>query len=110
MDPLSSEGSHGKRWMQDHPVPPTQTSEKRALLAWQPIFGDVSEVGDLGIRLVMGYKDDIKTPTHLATAILSRCGRNKPMVHGNSRRSGISHPESSGALKLWQIADEEEGD
>jgi len=46
--------------MQDHPVPPTQTSEKRALLAWQPIFGDVSEVGDLGIRLVHGNIGDIK--------------------------------------------------
>jgi len=29
------------------------------------------------------------------------------MVHGIRRRSGISHPESSGALKLWQIADED---
>jgi ketosteroid isomerase-like protein len=39
---------NGKLWMQDHPLPPAQTSEKRASLAWQPIFADVAEAGDLG--------------------------------------------------------------
>ncbi len=51
---------NGKRWMQDHPLPPTQTSEKRDLLAWQPIFADVAEAGDLGYTTgPWEYKDDI---------------------------------------------------
>ena len=52
---------NGKRWMQDHPLPPTQTSEKRALLAWQPIFAEVSEAGDLGYTTgPWEFRDHIK--------------------------------------------------
>ena len=35
----------GKQWMIDHPQPP---SDKRSLLAWQPIFAAVSAAGDIG--------------------------------------------------------------
>src|SRR4051812_32882979 len=36
---------NGKQWMREHPVPP---SDKRPLLAWQPILGMVAAAGDLG--------------------------------------------------------------
>lgn len=36
---------NGKKWMLDHPVPP---SDKRPLLAWQPILALVARAGDLG--------------------------------------------------------------
>src|SRR5438034_8113101 len=36
---------NGKKWMQDNPVPASNT---RPSLVWRPIFADVSEAGDLG--------------------------------------------------------------
>ncbi len=99
----------GKRWMQDHPLPPTQTSEKRALLAWQPIFADVSEAGDLGYTTgPWEYKDDIKDAHPSAYGDFVTLW--KKQADGSWKfvvDLGISHPESSGALKLWQIADED---
>jgi ketosteroid isomerase-like protein len=100
---------NGKRWMQDHPVPPTQTSEKRALLAWQPIFADVAEAGDLGYTTgPWEFKDDIKDvrPSGYGDFVTLW----KKQADGSWKfvvDLGISHPESSGALKLWQIADED---
>src|SRR6266446_6999348 len=35
----------GKKWMQEHPLPPSST---RSVLTWQPIYADVSKLGDLG--------------------------------------------------------------
>lgn len=100
---------NGKRWMQDHLVPPTQTSEKRALLAWQPIFADVAEAGDLGYTTgPWEFKDDIKDvrPSGYGDFVTLW----KKQADGSWKfvvDLGISHPESSGALKLWQIADED---
>jgi ketosteroid isomerase-like protein len=100
---------NGKRWMRDHPVPPTQTSEKRALLAWQPIFADVAEAGDLGYTTgPWEFKDDIKDvrPSGYGDFVTLW----KKQADGSWKfvvDLGISHPESSGALKLWQIADED---
>ena len=99
---------NGKRWMQDHPLPPTQTSEKRALLAWQPIFADVSEAGDLGYTTgPWEYKDDIKDaqPSSYGDFVTLW----KKYADGSWKfvvDLGISHPESSGALKPWQITDD----
>ena len=35
----------GKKWMQEHPLPPSQT---RPLLTWEPVFAAISRSGDLG--------------------------------------------------------------
>ena len=48
----------GKRWMQEHPV---AASDKRPLLAWQPIFAEMSAAGDLGYTFgPWEFKSDIK--------------------------------------------------
>ena len=39
---------NGKKWMKEHPVPPSDT---QPLLAWQPSFAEVSESGDLGFTI-----------------------------------------------------------
>src|SRR5687768_12358691 len=36
---------NGKKWMLAHPAP---ASDKRPLLAWQPVFGMVAAAGDMG--------------------------------------------------------------
>src|SRR5574341_186226 len=47
----------GKKWMQEHPLPPSTT---RPLLAWQPIFAAISSAGDLGYTTgPWQYKNDI---------------------------------------------------
>ena len=48
----------GKQWMIDHPVPP---SDKRPLLSWYPIVGEMSIMGDLGWTTgPWEFKSDIK--------------------------------------------------
>jgi ketosteroid isomerase-like protein len=48
----------GKKWMQEHPLPPSQT---RPLLTWEPIFAAISSSGDLGYTTgPWQYKNDIK--------------------------------------------------
>jgi ketosteroid isomerase-like protein len=106
---------NGKRWMQDHPLPPPHTSEKRALLAWQPIFADVAEAGDLGYTTgPWEFKDDIKDERpsgygDFVTLWKKQADSSWKFVLD----LGISHPQSSGALpqssgalKLWQITDD----
>ncbi|HEV8140775.1 MAG TPA: nuclear transport factor 2 family protein [Pyrinomonadaceae bacterium] len=48
----------GKKWMQEHPLPPSNT---RPLLTWQPIYAFMSRSGDLGYTTgPWQYKSDIK--------------------------------------------------
>jgi ketosteroid isomerase-like protein len=48
----------GKKWMQEHPLPPSQT---RPLLTWEPVFAAISRSGDLGYTTgPWQYKNDIK--------------------------------------------------
>ncbi|MCM3905042.1 MAG: nuclear transport factor 2 family protein [Pyrinomonadaceae bacterium] len=48
---------NGKKWMLEHPVPPTQ---KRPLLSWQPAFADIAQAGDLGYTFgPWEFKEDI---------------------------------------------------
>ena len=48
----------GKKWLQEHPVP---QSDKRPLLAWQPVFADMAAAGDMGYTFgPWEFKQDIK--------------------------------------------------
>lgn len=48
---------NGKKWMLDHPVPPSQ---KRPLLSWWPAFADVARAGDLAYTFgPWEFKEDI---------------------------------------------------
>ncbi|HSD47971.1 MAG TPA: hypothetical protein VLB87_15190, partial [Pyrinomonadaceae bacterium] len=49
---------NGKKWMQEHPVPP---SDKHPLLAWQPSFAGMATAGDLGFTTgPWEFKEDVK--------------------------------------------------
>ena len=95
---------NGKKWMNEHPVPP---SEKHPLLAWQPIFAQMAAAGDLGFTTgPWEFKGDIKDEKpagygHFVTLW-------KKQADGQWRfvlDLGISHPESGGPLKIWQVED-----
>lgn len=96
---------NGKKWMQDHPVP---ASDKHPLLAWQPVFARVATSGDLGFTTgPWEFKSDRsdEKPSgygHFVTIW-------KKQVDGSWKFAvdlGISHPDSGGPLKLWQVSDE----
>ena len=49
---------NGKKWMLEHPVPP---SDKKELLAWQPSFAGMAASGDMGFTTgPWEFKNDIK--------------------------------------------------
>ena len=92
---------NGKKWMQEHPVPP---SDKNPLLAWQPAFAGMSASGDMGFTTgpwefkadrrdekPSGYGDFVTVWKKQAD------GTWKFVVD-----LGISHPQSSGPQTLWQ--------
>jgi ketosteroid isomerase-like protein len=96
---------NGKKWMQDHPVP---ASDKHPLLAWQPAFARMAASGDLGFTTgPWEFKSDRsdENPSgygHFVTIW-------KKQVDGSWKFAvdlGISHPDSAGPLKLWDVSDE----
>lgn len=92
----------GKQWMNEHPLPP---SDKRPLLAWQPAFAGMAESGDLGYTTgPWEFKDDIKNAQpsaygHFVTVWKKQSDGSWKFVVD----LGISHPQSGGPLKLWQV-------
>jgi ketosteroid isomerase-like protein len=92
---------NGKKWMTEHPVPPTT---KRQLLAWQPVFAGMARAGDLGFTTgPWEYKDDINDAKvggygHFVTLW-------KKQADGTWRfvvDLGVSHPGSGGPLNNWK--------
>lgn len=92
---------NGKKWMQEHPVPP---SDKKPLLAWQPNFAGMAASGDMGFSTgPWEFKGDINDAKpsgygHFVTVW-------KKQTDGSWRFAvdlGISHPESGGPQTLWQ--------
>jgi len=95
---------NGKQWMLAHPVPP---SEKRPLLAWQPAFADMSSAGDLGFTTgPWEFKNDIKDEKPAGYGHFVTLWKKQP--DGSWKfvvDLGISHPDSGGPLKIWQVSD-----
>jgi ketosteroid isomerase-like protein len=95
---------NGKQWLIEHPTP---ASEKRPLLAWQPVFADVALAGDLGYTTgPWEYKEDIKDEKPVAYGDFVTVW--KKQRDGSWKFAvdlGISHPESSGPLNLWKVPD-----
>jgi ketosteroid isomerase-like protein len=93
---------NGKKWMNEHPVPP---SDKQPLLAWQPAFGGMAAAGDLGFTTgPWEFKDDIKDAKpsgygHFVTLWKKQADGSWKFVVD----LGISHPQSGGPLKIWQV-------
>lgn len=94
----------GKQWMIDHPLPP---SDKRSLLAWQPVFAAVSAAGDMGYTTgPWEFKADINDAKPAGYGEFITVWKKQP--DGTWRFAvdlGISHPQSAGPLKVWQVKD-----
>jgi ketosteroid isomerase-like protein len=94
---------NGKQWLLEHPAPP---SDKRPLLAWQPTFAAMAKAGDLGYTTgPWEFKSDIKDEKpsgygHFVTVWKKQLDGSWKFVVD----LGISHPQSGGPLKLWQVA------
>ncbi|HET6979512.1 MAG TPA: nuclear transport factor 2 family protein [Pyrinomonadaceae bacterium] len=89
---------NGKKWMIDHPVPPT---DKKPLLAWRPSFAGVSVSRDMGFTTgPWEFKGDVKDEKpsgygHFVTVW-------KKQADGSWRfvvDLGISHPQSGGSVE-----------
>src|SRR5215211_2686440 len=86
---------NGKKWMQEHPVPP---SGKHPLLAWQPAFAGMSAAGDLGFTTgPWEAKPDVKDEKpsgygHFVTVWKKQSDGTWKLVVD----LGISHPQSGG--------------
>src|SRR5262245_7662597 len=93
---------NGKKWMNEHPVPP---SDKHPLLAWQPIFAQMAAAGDLGFTTgPWEFKADINDAKPAGYGHFVTLWKKQP--DGKWRfvlDLGISHPESGGPLKIWQV-------
>ena len=91
---------NGKKWMIEHPVPPT---DKKPLLAWQPAFAGMSRAGDLGFTTgPWEFKEDIndKKPSgygHFVTLWKKQADGSWKFVVD----LGITHPKPGGPQKLW---------
>lgn len=93
---------NGKKWMLDHPVPPSQ---KRPLLSWWPAFADVARAGDLAYTFgPWEFKDDITAEKpvgygHFVTVW-------KKQTDGSWKFAvdlGISHGAPKGPRVDWQL-------
>jgi ketosteroid isomerase-like protein len=96
---------NGKKWMLEHPAPPT---DKKPLLAWQPSFAGMSASGDMGFTTgPWEFKGDVKDEKpsgygHFITVWKKQADGTWKFVVD----LGISHPQSGGPQTLWQPADE----
>ena len=92
---------NGKKWMLDHPTPP---SDKRPLLAWQPILGMVAAAGDLGFTTgPWQAKPDVNDAKPSAYGHFVTVWKKQP--DGSWKfvvDLGISHPQAVGPAELWQ--------
>ena len=95
---------NGKKWMIEHPVP---ASDKKPLLAWQPLFAGMALAGDLGFTTgPWEFKEDVKDPTpagygHFVTLWKKQADGSWKFVVD----LGIQHPQSGGPQKLWHPKD-----
>jgi len=93
---------NGKKWMNDHPVPPT---EKKPLLAWQPAFAGMAKSGDLGFTTgPWEFKADIKDPKpagygHFVTLWKKQADGSWKFVID----LGVSHEQTGGPQNLWKV-------
>jgi ketosteroid isomerase-like protein len=88
----------GKKWMQEHPLPPSNT---RPVLTWQPILAFMSRSGDLGYTTgPWQYKNDIKDAKPSAFGNFMTVWKRR--ADGNWRfvlDLGISNPEPKTVAK-----------
>ncbi|HKR60248.1 MAG TPA: nuclear transport factor 2 family protein [Pyrinomonadaceae bacterium] len=91
----------GKKWMQEHPVPP---SDKRPLLAWQPIFAEMAAAGDMGYTFgPWEFKQDIHDQKAVAFGHFATVW--KKQEDGTWKFAidlGIGHPQSAIPATRWE--------
>lgn len=91
----------GKKWMQEHPVPP---SDKRPLLAWQPVFADIAAAGDMGYTFgPWEFKQDIHDQKPVAFGhFVTMWKKHSDGAWRFAIDLGISHPQSATPATPWQ--------
>ena len=91
----------GKKWLQENPSPP---SDKRPVLAWQPIFADMAAAGDMGYTFgPWEFKQDIKDQKPVAFGHFATIW--KKQSDGKWKFAidlGISHPQSAMPSVSWE--------
>ena len=91
---------NGKKWMLEHPVPP---SDKKPLLAWQPVYAGMAASGDMGFTTgPWEAKADIKDEKPAAYGHFMTVW--KKQADGSWKfvvDLGISHPQSGGPQAHW---------
>lgn len=96
---------NGKKWMLEHPVPP---SDKKPLLAWQPNFAGMSASGEMGFTTgPWEFKNDIDDAKPSGYGHFVTVWKKQP--DGTWKfvvDLGISHPQSGGPQTLWHPTDE----
>jgi ketosteroid isomerase-like protein len=94
---------NGKKWMIEHPVPPSDNPDKKPLLAWQPAFAGMAASGDMGFTTgPWEAKGDIKDEKPSAYGHFVTVW--KKQADGSWRfvvDLGISHPQSGGPQAHW---------
>ena len=95
---------NGKKWMIEHPVPPT---DKKPLLAWQPSFAGMAASGDMGFTTgPWEFKGDIKDEKPSGYGHFVTVWKKQP--DGSWKfvvDLGISHPQSGGPQQHWEPPD-----
>jgi len=95
---------NGKKWMMEHPVPPSDT---KPLLAWQPSYAGMAASGDMGFTTgpweFKGNINDEKPSGygHFITVWKKQADGSWRFVSD----LGITHPQSGGPQTLWQPTD-----
>jgi ketosteroid isomerase-like protein len=98
---------NGKKWMQEHPLPPS-TSNQRPLLSWQPAFAGIAAAGDLGFTTgPWESRQDVNDEKpagygHFVTLWKKQTDGSWKFVVD----LGISHPQSGGPQTRWQPQDQ----
>jgi ketosteroid isomerase-like protein len=91
----------GKKWLQEHPGP---QSEKRPLLAWQPVFADIAAAGDMGYTFgPWQFKQDIHDQKAVAFGHFVTIW--KRQADGSWKFAidlGIRHPNSAIPETAWE--------
>ena len=91
----------GKKWLQENPSP---RSDKRPLLAWQPIFADMAAAGDMGYTFgPWEFRQDFKDQKPVAFGHFATIW--KKQSDGKWKFAidlGISHPQSAMASVSWE--------
>lgn len=92
---------NGKRWLLDHPPPPSPT---RSLLSWQPSFADIASSGEMAYTTgPWQFRKDIKDEKPIAFGHFVTVWKKQTDGHWKFAIDlGISHPTPAAIPEGWE--------